>query len=140
MLGRLAEKLGDATPEEEEIIAEVHRRLDGNSEHLKKFLACRNALEANHADQAAIADFESTSDAYIDFIHNRMGHHAPSTDMARKLFEEADWIEIADIDEDYFATEKLLYRDLLETRPDSVPLGLAAEEYVEQYRRDKDMT
>jgi hypothetical protein len=66
-----------------------------------------------------------------------MGHHAPSTDMARKLFEEADWIEIADIDADYFATEKLLYRDLLETRPDSVPLGLAAEEYVEQYRRDK---
>jgi hypothetical protein len=137
MLGRLAEKLGDATPEEEEIIAEVHRRLDGNSEHLKNFLACRNALKADSGDQSAIGDFESASFAYIDYIHNRMGHHAPSTDMARRFFADVDWIEIADIDDDYFSTEKLLYKDLLDSRPESVPLELAAEEYVKQYRSDK---
>lgn len=132
MLGRLAEKLGEATPDEEEIIAEVHRRLDGNQEHLKKFLACRNAVKAEPADQAAIAEFESASGAYIDYIHNRMGHHAPSTDLARKLFEPADWLEIADFDDDYFAMEKRLYGKILDTRPDSVPPGLAAGEYVGQ--------
>ena len=138
MLGRLAEKLGDATAEEEEILAEVHRRLDGNREHLEKFLACRTALEASGADNT-IADFESTSEAYIDYIHNRMGHHAPSTDIARKLFEEADWVNIADLDDDYFAKEKDLYREMLDSRPESVPLGMAAEEYVAKYRSDKSL-
>ena len=137
MLARLAEKLGDATPEEEEILAEVHRRLDGNNEHLKKFLACRTALAADNTDADTMTEFESISEAYIDYIHNRMGHHAPSTDIARRLFEETDWIDIADLDDDYFAAEKLLYSELLDTRPDSVPLGMGAEEYVEAYRRDK---
>lgn len=137
MLGRLGERLGTATPEDEEIIAEVHRRLDGNREHLAKFVACRTALEASPDDPVTIGDFEATSAAYIDYIHNRMGHHAPSTDMARKLFEESDWVEVADIDEKYFSAEKELYGKLLEARPESVPLGMAAEEYVEQYRRDR---
>ena len=135
MLARLAEKLGDATTEEEEIIAEVHRRLDGNREHLKRFLACRTALEAG-GPGAVIDDFEATSRAYIDYIHNKMGHHAPSTDIAIRLFDDADWAEIADIDPAYFAKEKQLYLKLMHTRPDSVPLGKAAEDYVAEYRRD----
>ena len=137
MLARLGEKLGVANPEDEEIIAEVHRRLDGNREHLKKYLACRSALESDAQNRAAIEDYEAVSRAYIDYIHNRMGHHAPSTDLARKLFTESDWIEMADIDEAYFSEERELYNAVLETRPDSVPLGQAAEEYVAQYRRDK---
>ncbi|MBM4196811.1 MAG: hypothetical protein FJ197_06895 [Gammaproteobacteria bacterium] len=137
MLDRLAEKLGKPTPEEREIIAEVHRRLDGNRAHLRKFLAAGARLQTDQADPAAIEEFESTSAAYIDYIHNRMGHHAPSTDMARRLFSEADWVEMAAIDPEYFAREKQLYSRLLESRPECVPLGLAAEEYVRLYRSDK---
>ena len=137
MLARLAEKLGDATPEEAEVVAEVHRRLDGNREHLQKFLACRDALVADPSDAVSIADFESISTAYIDYIHNRMGHHAPSTDMARQLFDESDWVEIADIDPAYFAGEEKIYVSMLAVRPDSVPLGKDAEQYVAEYRRDK---
>ncbi|TDJ45449.1 MAG: hypothetical protein E2O52_06640 [Gammaproteobacteria bacterium] len=136
MLARLGEKLGVANPEDAEIIAEVHRRLDGNREHLQRFLACRTALDANGPDREAVEAFESTSLAYIDYIHNRMGHHAPSTDLARKLFDESDWVEIADIDEAYFAGEKALYAAVLDTRPENVPLGKAAEAYVADYRRD----
>ena len=66
-----------------------------------------------------------------------MGHHAPSTDLARRLFDESDWIEIADIDESYFARERELYDAVLDSRPDSVPLGQSATEYIEQYRRDR---
>jgi hypothetical protein len=66
-----------------------------------------------------------------------MGHHAPSTDLAIRLFAPADWEAVADIDPDYFAREKLLYHAMLDTRPASVPLGMAAEEYVNQYRRDR---
>lgn len=136
MLARLGEKLGVADPDDAEIIAEVHRRLDGNREHLQRFLACRTALDTNGADREAVEAYESTSLAYIDYIHNRMGHHAPSTDLARKLFDESDWVEIADIDEAYFAGETALYAAVLDTRPESVPLGQGAEEYVAQYRRD----
>lgn len=136
MLARLGEKLGVANPEDAEIIAEVHRRLDGNREHLQRFLACRTAIDSNNAGRKAVEAFESASLAYIDYIHNRMGHHAPSTDLARKLFGEADWVEIADIDEAYFAGEKALYAAVFDTRPENVPLGQAAEEYVADYRRD----
>jgi hypothetical protein len=137
ILSRLLDKLGTATPEQLEIIAEVNRRLDGNRQHLKKFLTCRADLQSSPTDPAVISAFETTSANYIDYIHNRMGHHAPSTDMARELFDESDWIEIADLDSEYFAREKRLYLNLLDSRPPIVPLGLAAEEYVEQYRRDK---
>lgn len=124
MLARLGEKIGVADPEEEEIIAEVHRRLDGNREHLKKFLACTAALEADPEDSTAIEVYETTGAAYIDYIHNRMGHHAPSTDLARRLFAESDWIDIADIDESCFAAERELYDAVFDTRPGNVPLGL----------------
>jgi hypothetical protein len=137
MLTRLRDRLGHPSDEEEAIIAEVHRRLDGNREHLQKFLACRDALIDDGPEPTAIKHFEEVSDAYIDYIHNEMGHHAPSTDIARRIFETEDWLDIADLDSEYFAREQKLYTELMEKRPDCVPLGLAAEEYVEMYRSDK---
>jgi len=65
-----------------------------------------------------------------------MGHHAPSTDLARQIFAEDDWVEIADIDQHYFRKEEALYESVLQTRPGSVPLGQGATEYVTEYRRD----
>jgi len=137
MLARLGEKLGVASAAEAEIIAEVHRRLDGNREHLQRFLACKTALETDGADSVAVEAYESTSRAYIDYIHNRMGHHAPSTDLARRLFDESDWVAVADMDAAYFAEERKLYDAVQKTRPDRVPLGKEAEESVARYRRDK---
>jgi hypothetical protein len=137
MLSRLVERLGSPTEDEQTVIDEVYRRLDGNREHLQKYLACRDALVADSNDAVSIDDYESVSDAYINYIHNDMGHHAPSTDLARKMFIDSDWVEIADIDADYFAGEKELYALLLDARPDAVPLGMAAEEYVAEYRRDR---
>ena len=92
MLERLASKIDMNDPENEEIIAEVYRRLDGNQEHLKRYSACKQALESEGA--AAVTDYEDASLAYVDYIHNRMGHHAPSTDLARKAFTEEDWVAL----------------------------------------------
>ena len=135
MLQRLASKIDMSDPDNDEIIAEVYRRLDGNQEHLKKFLSCKSALERDGAD--AMAAYEEVSRAYVDYIHNRMGHHAPSTDLARQSFSEEDWVEMADIDETYFESESTLFKAIFETRPDSVDPGQSAEEYVRQYRRDR---
>ena len=134
MLERLASKVDMSDSENEEIIAEVYRRLDGNQEHLKQYIACKQALKSDGAE--AVAEYEDTSRAYIDYIHNRMGHHAPSTDLARQAFVEDDWVEMADIDEAYFAKERGLYESVLQTRPEGVPLGQAAEQYIADYRRD----
>jgi len=134
MLKRLGEAVDPTDAEAEEIIAEVYRRLDGNQAHLKNFLACRSDLQSEGA--SAVDRFEAVSRDYIDFIHNRMGHHAPSTDLARQIFVEDDWVEIADIDPRYFRREEALYESVLQTRPGSVPLGQGASEYVAQYRRD----
>ncbi len=135
MLEKLASKVDMNDPENEENITEVYRRLDGNQEHLKRYTACTRALASDGTE--AVKDYEETSLAYIDYIHNRMGHHAPSTDMARKVFTEEDWAAFADIDESYFSKERALYESVLQTRPESVPLGQAAEQYVADYRRDK---
>ena len=134
MLQRLAAAVDPTDSEAEEIIAEVHRRLDGNQVHLKDFLACRADLQSD--GQSAVDKFETVSRDYIDFIHDRMGHHAPSTDLARQIFAEDDWVEIANIDQRYFRKEKALYESVLQTRPGSVPLGQGATEYVTEYRRD----
>lgn len=135
MLQRLSAAIAPLDPDSEETIAEVYRRLEGNQEHLQKFLTCRGELQNN--SEEAFENFEDTSAAYIDFIHNRMGHHAPSTDLARQHFSEDDWVEIADIDEHYFTKERALYESVLQTRPSVVPLGKGAAEYISQYRRDK---
>ncbi len=135
MLQRLSSKIDMGDPENEETIAEVHRRLDGNQIHLKKYIACTEALEKDGAD--AVGEYEQVSRDYIDFIHNRMGHHAPSTDLARQVFVEDDWTEIADIDEAYFERERELYETVLETRPENVDLGQSADDYISQYRREK---
>lgn len=135
MLDRLASKVDMDDPENAEVIAEVHRRLGGNRVHLKKYIACRDALVRDGAP--AVAAYEESSRDYIDYIHNQMGHHAPSTDMARAVFEEADWVEIADIDDAYFEKERELYAAVFATRPESVDAGQSAEDYVSQYRRDR---
>jgi len=134
MLQRLGEAVDPTDSQANEIIAEVYRRLDGNQEHLQKFLTCRTDLQSDAA--SAVDKFEETSRAYIDFIHNQMGHHAPSTDLARQIFDEDDWVAIADIDQRYFSKEKALYESVLQTRPGSVPLGQEAFANIAQYRRD----
>jgi hypothetical protein len=134
MLQRLGEVVDPTDSDAKEIIAEVHRRLDGNQEHLRNFLACRTELQSDGT--SAVDKFEAVSRDYIDFIHNRMGHHAPSTDLARKIFVEDDWVAIADIDQRYFRKEEALYESVLQTRPGNVPLGQGAAEHVAQYRRD----
>jgi hypothetical protein len=134
MLQRLGEAVDPTDSQAKEIIAEVYRRLDGNQQHLQKFLACRVELQSDGA--SAVDKFEETSRDYIDFIHNRMGHHKPSTDLARQIFDENDWVAIADIDQRYFSKEKALYESVLQTRPGSLPLGQEAFANVAQYRRD----
>ena len=117
MTSLLANKLNSAATEQQEILSEVHRRLAGNRKHLEKLIACRAVLEGSPDNATAIRSFEKTSSAYIDYIHTNMGHHAPSTTLARELLVGPDWLQIADLDADYFALEDRLFNRLMDSRP-----------------------
>ncbi|MCL4778642.1 MAG: hypothetical protein KJ049_00515 [Gammaproteobacteria bacterium] len=86
---------------------ELHERLTGNQAHLAVFSAARNALQGEGAD--ALARFEQASAAYTAYIVASMGHHGLTTELAAKLFSEADWAWMAGITAEETALEQQLY-------------------------------
>ena len=53
--------------------------------------------------------FEQASAAYTAYIVANMGHHGLTTELAAKLFSEADWTYMAGISEVDTAVEQQLY-------------------------------
>jgi hypothetical protein len=86
---------------------ELHERLTGNQAHLAVFSAAKNALQGEGAD--ALARFEQASAAYTAYIVANMGHHGLTTELAAKLFSEADWAWMAGITAEETALEQQLY-------------------------------
>ena len=92
MLDTLRRKL-QMNSEQTAIIAEVDARLAGNQRHLAEFLAAAAALKLGNT--AALANFEACAKAYNHYIDTHMGHHAPSTELARANLDVADWRAMA---------------------------------------------
>jgi hypothetical protein len=75
---------------------ELHERLTGNQAYLTVF-------------SEALPRFEQASAAYTAYIVANMGHHGLTTELAAKLFNEADWAYMAGITEAETALEQQLY-------------------------------
>ena len=86
---------------------ELHERLTGNQAHLTVFSAAKSALQNEGAD--ALPRFEQASAAYTAYIVANMGHHGLTTELAARLFSEADWAYMAGITEAETALEQQLY-------------------------------
>ena len=86
---------------------ELHERLTGNQAHLTVFSSAKSALQSEGAD--ALPRFEQASAAYTAYIVANMGHHGLTTELAAKLFSEADWTYMAGISEVDTAVEQQLY-------------------------------
>lgn len=99
---------------------ELHERLAGNQEHLKRFLTARDDLKTKGA--SAIDAFESVSRAYTNYIVSNMGHHGASTDMAQKHFTQEDWNTMANITDESVAREKELYDNVFAAKPAGLTL------------------
>ncbi|MEZ5562422.1 MAG: hypothetical protein R3F27_05640 [Gammaproteobacteria bacterium] len=86
---------------------ELHERLTGNQAHLTVFSAAKNALQSEGV--AALERFEQASAAYTAYIVANMGHHGGTTELAARLFSEADWAYMAGITEAETQLEQELY-------------------------------
>lgn len=94
---------------------EVEDRLRINQEHLKKFMAARDALKEKGA--VALSEFESAAKAYTDFILAQMGHHGASTSLAGERFSQKDWEFMAHVEPGDMEREQKLHDEVFATQP-----------------------
>lgn len=116
----LREKANMDAPENQQVLGELDRRLAGNQEHLKKFIAGGKALQ-EQGDEA-LEQYEAAAKAYTDYIVTNMGHHDGSTDLARATFSDEDWNYMANVSEADMAHEEELFERVFATMPASLEL------------------
>ena len=100
------------------LLKDVEERLAGSRKNLKSLADARQALEARGA--AALPEFESVSRTYTEYIRSRMGHQKGPSDLAMKLFTEADWTYMAGATPADIALEERLFNQVLATTPPSL--------------------
>ena len=122
---RMGEMLRERVPAEQQAaLSELDRRLSGNQDHLKTFLATRDALQSRGV--SAIGEFEQASKAYTDYIKAQMGHHGGSTDLAGEYLNQDDWDFMAHTSDEAMAKEQELFDKVFAVQPDSVKGKIAS--------------
>ena len=111
----LREKADMNDPENQQILSELDRRLAGNQEHLKTFLAAKKTLF--ESGEEALEEYESAGRAYTNYITTNMGHHDASTELARNSFSDEDWTYMANISDEDMAREEELFERVFATMP-----------------------
>ena len=114
----IREKVGEIDAGVEKALGELDARLEGARDHLKPFLAARDALREKGA--AALAEFEREAKIYSDFIVANMGHHGATADLGAKLFTPEDWEYMAGITDEQVEREQALFDEAAAALPDSV--------------------
>lgn len=102
----------------EKALAELQARLIGAKEHLKPFLAARDALMEKGCE--ALEGFEKEGQEYSEFIVANMGHHGPTADLGARLFSGEDWEYMAGITDTDVEREAALFARVQETIPGDV--------------------
>jgi hypothetical protein len=118
MGGMIREKVESVDAGVEKALAELEDRLTGAADHLKPFLAARDALKKEGT--TALARFEKEGKEYSDFIVANMGHHGATTDLSAKLFSVADWEYMAGITDDEMEREASLFERVQGCLPDTL--------------------
>ena len=114
----IADKVDVVDERVQQALDELDNRLDGAREHLKPFLAARDALVESGGK--ALEEFEAAANKYSDFIVANMGHHGATNDLSVKLFDQDDWEYMAGISDVQSAQEESLYKRVVDTMPDGV--------------------
>lgn len=112
----IREKVESMDDSVEKALAELEERLDGAKEHLKPFLAARDALKDKGRE--ALERFEKEGKVYSEFVVGSMGHHGATTDLSAKLFATADWEYMAGITDAEVEREAELFDRVEDTAPD----------------------
>lgn len=111
----IREKVGKIDASVTQALGELDERLAGNQRHLADMLAARTAL--TQSGTAALPRFEKAAAAYTNYIVTNMGHHGATTDLAAKLFSQADWEYMAGVSDADMQREQQLYARVRATVP-----------------------
>lgn len=115
MLDMLREKVAKDDPTAQQALKEVEERLAGIEDRLKRLQAARDVLKKGGT--AALGQFEAAVMVYTDPGVKNMGHHAPSGDLAQKLFSQKDWEFMAHIEEGDMEREQQFHSEVFAAAP-----------------------
>ena len=114
----LREKVSKHDPAAQQALKEVEERLAGIEDRLKRLQAARDALKKGGA--TTLGQFEEAVMMYTDPGVKNMGHHAPSGDLAQKLFSQKDWEFMAHIEEGDMEREQQFHSEVFAAAPPSL--------------------
>lgn len=114
----IPERTTEIDAEVKALLRDVDERLAGSQKHLQALVEARQVLEAKGV--SAIRSFETAARNYVDYIRTRMGHQKGPSDLAMRLFTEADWTYMAGATPQDIAVEQQLYDQVLATTPASL--------------------
>jgi hypothetical protein len=118
-MGQMIREKADVMDENiEQALAELNDRLQGARQHLKPFLAARDALREKGRD--ALEAFEKEGKIYSDFIVANMGHHPSTADLGAKLFSPEDWEYMAGTTDEEIQREEAFFEKVQAAIPDSL--------------------
>ena len=114
----LPERAAGMDAEVKGLLRDVEERLEGSRKNLQALAGARQVLEAKGA--SALKNFEAVARTYTEYIRSRMGHQKAPSDLAMKLFTEADWTYMAGATPQDIALEQQLYDRVLAAIPPGV--------------------
>jgi hypothetical protein len=112
----IREKLGKPDAVADQALKELDERLAGNQKLLQVMVAAKKHL-AKDGSPEALERFEAAGAAYTQYIVSNMGHHGATTDLAGRLFSQADWEYMAGVTEEETRTEQRQYASVFDALP-----------------------
>jgi len=112
----IREKLGKLDANAEKALSELDERLAGNQKRLHAMVAAKQQL-VNDASAEAVERFEAAAAAYTQYIVSNMGHHGGTTDLAGRLFSQADWEYMAGVTEEETRKEQQQFERVFKALP-----------------------
>lgn len=112
----IREKLGKPDPVADQALQELDERLAGNHKLLQAMVAAKQRLVKDRSPEA-LERFEAAAATYTQYIVSNMGHHGATTDLAGRLFSQADWEYMAGVTPEETRTEQQQYVRVFETLP-----------------------
>jgi hypothetical protein len=98
-------------------LSEAHHRVETSQTLLNEF--SENSADLN---KQSLAAFENICQLYCQYIVNSMGHHAPSANLAQTLFDESDWLSMANFSDETKALEQQLFKESTALAPEAIQL------------------
>jgi len=115
MTALLEAKADLSTPDAQQAMTELAERLEGNQQHLQRYLAAKQGLIDEGV--SGLDEYESAALAYTQYIVTNMGHHPGTVNLAQAAFLPEDWENMAFVSNADAQREQKLYKEVRSRLP-----------------------